>query len=81
MVFVCLKHNQSQSSTLVLPSGHLFNTMFDNCIILQKKSLLSLYETKVKDIVKKLLTLDGNSEMYVLGKIVLLLISLCFLSG
>ncbi|KOM37173.1 hypothetical protein LR48_Vigan03g055400 [Vigna angularis] len=31
---------------------------------LQKKSLLSLYETKVKDIVKKLLTLDGNSEMY-----------------
>ncbi|WVZ07605.1 hypothetical protein V8G54_020951 [Vigna mungo] len=31
---------------------------------LQKKSLLSLYETKVKDIVKELLTLDGNSEMY-----------------
>ncbi|RDX71769.1 Ribulose-1,5 bisphosphate carboxylase/oxygenase large subunit N-methyltransferase, chloroplastic, partial [Mucuna pruriens] len=30
---------------------------------LQKKSLLSLYETKVKDLVKKLLTLDGDSEM------------------
>ncbi|XP_040861117.1 uncharacterized protein [Glycine max] len=32
---------------------------------LQKKSLLSLYESKVKDIVKKLLTLDGNSEIEV----------------
>ncbi|XP_027350320.1 uncharacterized protein LOC113861594 isoform X2 [Abrus precatorius] len=32
---------------------------------LQKKSLLSLYETKVKDLVKKLLTLDGNSEIEV----------------
>ncbi|KAL2330372.1 hypothetical protein Fmac_017953 [Flemingia macrophylla] len=32
---------------------------------LQKKSLLSLYETKVKDIVKKLLALDGNSEIEV----------------
>ncbi|XP_020219133.1 uncharacterized protein LOC109802257 isoform X1 [Cajanus cajan] len=32
---------------------------------LQKKSLLSLYETKVKDIVKNLLTLDGNSEIEV----------------
>ncbi|TKY65504.1 Ribosomal lysine N-methyltransferase 1 [Spatholobus suberectus] len=32
---------------------------------LQKKSLLTLYETKVKDIVKKLLTLDGNSEIEV----------------
>lgn len=56
----------------------LFNSIFDNRFILQKKSLLSLYESKVKDIVKKLLTLDGNSEMYVLGKIVFLLISLCF---
>ena len=56
----------------------LFNSIFDNRFILQKKSLLSLYESKVKDIVKKLLTLDGNSEMYVLGKIVFLWISLCF---
>ncbi|XP_057435564.1 uncharacterized protein LOC130728204 isoform X2 [Lotus japonicus] len=30
---------------------------------LQKKSLLSLYETKVKDVVKKLLALDGDSEI------------------
>ncbi|XP_027188085.1 uncharacterized protein [Cicer arietinum] len=29
---------------------------------LQKKSLVNLYETKVKDLVKKLLTLDGDSE-------------------
>ncbi|KAK7340208.1 hypothetical protein VNO77_20905 [Canavalia gladiata] len=32
---------------------------------LQKKSLLSLYETKVKDLVKKLLTLDGNLDIEV----------------
>ncbi|KAL1322183.1 hypothetical protein HN51_067114 [Arachis hypogaea] len=32
---------------------------------LQKKSLVSLYETKVKDLVKKLLTLDGASEIEV----------------
>ncbi|KAK7295013.1 hypothetical protein RJT34_17916 [Clitoria ternatea] len=32
---------------------------------LQKKSLLSLYETKVKNLVKKLLTLEGNSEIEV----------------
>lgn len=32
---------------------------------LQKKSLLNLYETKVKDIVKKLLTLDSDSEIEV----------------
>ncbi|KAK7394825.1 hypothetical protein VNO78_15365 [Psophocarpus tetragonolobus] len=32
---------------------------------LQKKSLISLYESKVKDIAQKLLTLDGNSEIEV----------------
>ena len=55
----------------------LYLAVFDDCLVLQKKSLLNLYETKVKDIVKKLLTLDGDSEMYVLGKIVFFS-SLCF---
>ncbi|CAK8560035.1 unnamed protein product [Lathyrus sativus] len=32
---------------------------------LQKKSLLNLYETKVKDLVMKLLNLDGDSEIEV----------------
>ncbi|XP_050912220.1 uncharacterized protein LOC127127146 isoform X3 [Lathyrus oleraceus] len=32
---------------------------------LQKKSLLNLYETKVKDLAKKLLNLDGDSEIEV----------------
>lgn len=60
----------------------LYFEVFDDCLVLQKKSLLNLYETKVKDIVKKLLTLDSDSEKYVFGKIVFLFLflfsSLCF---
>ena len=36
--------------------------MMEDWFILQKKGLLSLYEDKVKHLVKKLLTLDGSSE-------------------
>jgi hypothetical protein len=54
--------------------------VFENGLILQKKSLLNLYETKVKDLVKKLWT-DGNLEMYVLGKIVFCVYYFVFLSG
>lgn len=36
--------------------------MKDSIIVLQKKDLLTVYEDKVKDLVKKLLVLDGDSE-------------------
>ncbi|PNX76782.1 SET domain-containing protein [Trifolium pratense] len=48
---------------------------------LQKKSLLNLYETKVKDLVKKLLN-DGNSEIEVCFEDFLwyvLLVNLCMI--
>lgn len=32
--------------------------------MLQKQNLLTLYDDKVKDLVKKLLVLDGDSERY-----------------
>lgn len=43
---------------------------YANWLVLQKKSLLSLYDTKVKALVKKLLTLSGYSETYVLGDLI-----------
>lgn len=45
---------------------------------LQKKSLLNLYETKVKDIVKKLLTLDGDSKIEVCFEDFLCILEPCF---
>lgn len=68
-------------SILLLAPAVLLNSICDKWLIFQKKNLLLLYDTKVKDLVKKLLTLDKDLEMYVLVDFVLCSCSMYFSHG